>query len=49
MNAMTTLILTKSSPKTKHYNQMLDLGLFSLAQTIEHENPLILIGDSCES
>jgi len=43
MNAMTTLLLTKSLPKTKHYNCMLHLGLFSLAQTIEHDNPLVLI------
>ncbi len=43
LNVMTTLILTKSLPKAKHYNCMLHLGLFSLAQTIEHDNPLILI------
>jgi hypothetical protein len=43
MNAMTTLILTKSLPKTKHYNCMLHLGLFSLVHTIEHDNPLVLI------
>jgi hypothetical protein len=43
MNAMTTLILTKNSPKTKDYHCMLHLGLFALAQTIEHDNLLVLI------
>jgi hypothetical protein len=43
MNAMTTLILTKCLPKTKRYYCMLHLGLFSLVQTIEHDNPLVLI------
>jgi hypothetical protein len=43
MNAMTTLVLTKILPKTKHYNCMLDLGLFSLVQTIKHDNLLVLI------
>jgi hypothetical protein len=37
------LNFNQSLPKTKHYNCMLDLGLFSLAETIEHDNLLVLI------